>query len=31
MLTSGTFWIGAAVGAVGYHLFKMRQAKQAQS
>lgn len=26
MLTDGRFWIGAAVGALGYHLYLARKA-----
>lgn len=28
MLTNGHFWIGIAVGAVGYHLWMKKQSKK---
>lgn len=29
MLTDARFWIGVAVGAIGYHFVQMRRAKAA--
>lgn len=31
MLTDGRFWVGIVVGAAGYHLWRMRQAKTARA